>query len=189
MPIDSYHGELPLGSDVRWISIQVVVERMIERLRSGDDAAAALEEYLTSGRLRCKAHHRLTGTRRLLPTSIWETVTPQWYGPKYGVQTIYRRPTEGTWQQLIENLYIWQPDFDALWSPGAGTPPIAPQSNPAPTPIMSAQAWFKQALKNHPRQPGEELGDYAKRLYPLMLAAPEVKKPWAFKSLRRRLDD
>lgn len=191
----SYTSEPPLDSDVRWMSIQVVAERMLERLRYGPDVARDLAEALSQGRLRCMARHIHTGERRLMAPVEWAALKLEWWGidpqyRNYSVEVGYRELEAPNRRKLFrETLYIWQPDLEALWSPDAGIPPIAPQPKPAPTPIISAQAWFKQALKDDPRQPGEGPSDYAKRLYPLMMNAGNIKKPWALETLERRIKE
>ena len=57
-----------------------------------------------------------------------------------------------------------------------------------PSVPVSPQKWFNDVLESEPRQQGEALIDYARRLFPLMQAA-NLAMYWDFSTLRRRLDD
>ena len=51
--------------------------------------------------------------------------------------------------------------------------------------LISGQTWFARALKDHPRQTGESISAYTKRLSELMQGAP-VTKVWPPETMRRR---
>jgi hypothetical protein len=68
--------------------------------------------------------------------------------------------------------------FDTFF-PVAGFPPAEQK-------LMAPADWFRNAIKDHPRQPNERASDYATRLHELMKAAP-ITKQWTKKTLYRRL--
>ncbi len=66
--------------------------------------------------------------------------------------------------------------------------PPAPKSTPTPTPPTKAKDWFRKAREAHPQQPGEETGDYAKRLEESMPQSKAgVKKPWETRTIIRQI--
>jgi hypothetical protein len=59
---------------------------------------------------------------------------------------------------------------------------------PAERKLMGPADWFRNAIKDHPKQPNERASGYATRLLGLMKTAP-VTKQWTQKTLYRRLYD
>jgi hypothetical protein len=59
---------------------------------------------------------------------------------------------------------------------------------PAERKLIGPADWFRNAIKDHPKQPNERASDYAARLFGLMKTAP-VTKQWTQKTLYRRLYD
>lgn len=198
---------LPLDDDdPNWLSLEDAVQLLIER-RKGDGKLAAdkLTEALGQEGLRCMYRPKVAGGKyTLLPHEKWTALRLMVRFPKAGfrVSQLQDRRSLGRQSTFLQPIgwifFVWQPDFDKLWPPRAAGAPVDPSSDvqgppdgkppPNQPPKLTPLAWFNKALKDYPRQRGEPLIEYARRLFQLMKVA-NLTTYWKFDTLRRRLDD
>jgi hypothetical protein len=110
MPAPAYHNEPIPGIDGRWVCINRIAERLLERLCHGGDVICHLREALRRGLLRCQ----IGCDFRLIEPSEWGTV----------LELIWRDTPEGwfidivcckTGAFLAASCHAWKPHADRLW--------------------------------------------------------------------------
>ncbi len=130
---------LPLNS-AHWVGMDVAAEWLYERLRNGDDVARDLTEAMAQDRLRCMGRDIRSGERRLISHTEWDVIELCWWGidPERRERTVqphYReRINQESYRRRYDaTLYIWWPDFEAIWPAfgnTAGPPKIEGQAVP-----------------------------------------------------------
>ena len=135
--------EQPPLDDPRWsMSIEAAHKRLTERFSDTALATIELMKALADGRLPCMARSRHSGESRSVAPAEWadeiELLSwknlPRVFSRRPSVRVLARRQTSVREQIHDLVFYVWQPAFDRIWLPPAGSAPVdhGDASEPAP---------------------------------------------------------
>jgi hypothetical protein len=86
-------------------------------------------------------------------------------------------------------MFFWAPDVKKIWLSDAPEGSLDLTHHQKSERRITPKAWFKQALLDIPRFPGEAPGAYAKRLHDAMEAdSDRLTRVWALGGVRRALN-
>jgi hypothetical protein len=125
--------------DVRWLPIEAAHQRLTER--TGDLATLDLMKALEQGRLHCMARSTVTGERKLLAPAKWTDRIMLWPG-KDGVRVVHRHQPGEPFPNIVKPVrgcryYVWQPDFETVWPPPAGSAQVDHDDSKSKEPVRA----------------------------------------------------
>jgi hypothetical protein len=140
MPDVPYTDELPLNSDPRWTPIDSPFEWLRARLGDGHLAARDLDEELAQDRIRYMIRSIDTGERKLGLAARWAgKLTLRYWDGTPGVSIYYRNTGDPGTRVTGWMLYLWRPDFEAIWPADPNFPML-----PAPEVLVPWGSRFRR---------------------------------------------